>query len=60
MGIGGEKSESSAHLPHNIVDFNSFSECFLKIGMFRYFAFGDVHKDIANLEDIVQVGFAVD
>jgi hypothetical protein len=60
VGDGGEKSGSSAYLPHDIVDFDSFAECFLKIGMFRYFAFGDVHKDVANLEDIVQVGFAVD
>ena len=54
-----EISKSSAYLPHNVVDFNSFTERFLKIGMFRYFAFGNVHKDVANLEDIVQVGFAV-
>lgn len=58
MGHSGSMAErlegrkKDTHLLHNIAKFQ-FAESLLKIPTLGSFTFGDVYKNVANLEDIV-------
>jgi hypothetical protein len=54
--LDGKKKDT--HLLDNIVKFQ-FAESLLKISTLGNFTFGDVYKNVANLEDIIQICLAM-
>ena len=46
------------YLCYDVLDVG-FPECFLEVTTLGYFSFGYVDEDVADLENVVQVGLAV-